>query len=517
MNDQIRAQHYANVVHPFLTVFIPFWFMLTVIFVMVNSAILSAGKVVFPPFYVLLLFIVGVSETVTGNMLYKERIAGMLPRLREFVFIVIFGMFFILLFHGEIARGNFNIGRIKIWLPMVFLAVEWFMSYYIHQKLRERELFLNFFKDKPEAEARETYNSFMHEGGESLKAIKSVKRFTVVLTVLGFLVLNVMTWGFRFNFRGLRLLIILVFFGGNILITSILNTWSEAQFILMDGLVVSNKQRRFRVGVIALLFIVLFVIAIPATGPKPLLPESYIAAFFDWLQKIGSFERPEVEVEPPEISFSQQEYEVGENLGQAMGQAGEQKKTLANIVRIIGWVLLVVLIVAAAAFLLRPLFRRGEGIAGITSTLKKAMDRIQKAVGQARASFQQFLQTLRDRRKSRIWKKIRGRGAEGRLQKTLERAAARMGISRRERRINNKVLRAFFRFIRWGEKRGVPFKTTMGAWEYAMKFETIAPERVDACVAVADMFEEVMYSNHAIEEKFRSTFYDRVKELVKAK
>ena len=518
MSDQIRAKQSASVVHPFLAVFIPFWFMLTVIFVMVNSALLQSEIVVFPPFFVVLLLLVGISETLTGNLLYKERIAGILPRLREFAFILIFGLFFILLFHGEIGRGNFNIGRVKIWLPMLFLAIEWFMSYYIHQKLRERELFLNFFEGKAENQVRDTYNSFMHEGGESLKAIKSVKGFIIALTVIGFLVLNVMSWGFRFNFRGMRLFILLVFFGGNILITSVLNTWSETQFILMDGLIVSRKQRRFRISVIVLLFAVLFIIAVPAAGQRPLLPESYISAFFDWLQRIGSFERPDVEVEPPEITATQEDYDTGDYLGKVSGVAGEQSDTLANITRIIGYILLGVIIIVAIVFLLRPLFKKGEGIAGVKSALKKAGENIRKAIEQMRVNFQAMLETLRNRRKSRAWNKIRGRGTQSsRLQQTLERAASRMGLSRKERRVNNRVLRSFFRFTKWGEKRGVPFKTTMGALEYASKLNSVAPGQLESCVELADVFEEIMYSDHTIQESLRSTFYDKVKEIVRAK
>ncbi len=518
ITDNIRARHYAQVVHPFITVFAPFWFMLTVVLVMVNSAILHSGATVFPPFYVVLLLLVGVSETVTGNLLYKERIAGILPRLREFVFIVVFGLFFILLFHGEVARGNFKIGRLKIWLPMLFLAAEWFMCYYIHGKLRERELFLKFFAGKPEPEAREIYNSYMHEGGESLNAIKSLKRFLVALLVIGFLMLNVMSWGFRFSFRGMSLFIILVFFGGYLLILSVLSTWAESQFILMDGLVVSRSQRRFRFALIILILAVLLVFAVPMTGSRPMLPESYITAFFEWLQSIGQFEPPEVEIEPPDITRGEQNYDTGDYLGRAASGLGEENDTLANITRMIGYILLVALSIGAITFLLLPILRRGGGGANLKEALARAVDAIRRSIARTRAAFARLLETIQTRRRARAWKRMRTRrDGAGRLQQTLERAAARMGLTRRERKINNKVLRAFFRFTRWGEKRGVPFQRTMGAWEYAAKLESVAPTVGADCVELAEMFEEVLYSNHKIEEAFRSAFYDKVKQVTRAK
>ena len=146
---------------------------------------------------------------------------------------------------------------------------------------------------------------------------------------------------------------------------SMLNAWSETQFIMMDGLIVNRKQRRFRMTLVLLVFILIFVIAIPMTGSRPMLPESYITAFFEWLQNIGRFEPPDVEVEPPEISLSQQEMDTGSYLGQALGGAQEQDETLANITRIIGWIILIALCIGAVIFLLMPLLRRDRGIAGL--------------------------------------------------------------------------------------------------------------------------------------------------------
>ena len=185
MNDQIQLRFYTAFFHPVLAIFVPFWFLVVMLLVFTNSLLLPAGMVIFPPMYFVLLILVGMSETITGNLLYKERIASILPRLREFVFVALIGFFLILLFHGEVARKSFNIGRIKIWLPAVFLGIQWFLSYFIHQKLREREIFLKYFAEKDGKRAREIYQAYMHEGSESLAAIKSIKKLIIALIVLG--------------------------------------------------------------------------------------------------------------------------------------------------------------------------------------------------------------------------------------------------------------------------------------------------------------------------------------------
>ncbi len=517
--DHIRVHYYNSVVHPLITIFVPFWFFLTNLLVIIEGAIsVGSDAVVFPPFYAILLLLVGISETVTGNMLYKERIGSILPRLRELVFVVIFGYLFILLLHGDLLRGNFNIGRLKVWLPLLILGVEWFLCYYIHQKLRERELFLQFFTGKSPKETRETYQSFMHEGGESLNAAKSVKRLTIVLTVIGFIVFNAISLGFNLAFRGWSLIIILIFFGGNFLVVGVLNTWNEVQFNMMDGLIVHRPQRRFRLGLIVLLFLAVFLVAIPLTGSNPLLPERYIAAFFDWLQSIGRFEPPDTEIEAPDFEMETPEYETGDYLGDATRQLGQQEN-LGNITRIIGYILLGVLGIGAVVFLLAPLLKRDrEGNRNIGLALRQGLDKIRQAVDRFVASINNLLEAIKNRRKSRVWDRIRARGSGGRLQQTLERAAEKVGLSRRERRINNRMLRAFFRFTKWGEKRGVPFTLSLGPAEYAEKVERESPSEVGGeCLDIAGMFEEALYSNHTIEESFRSEFYDKVKRVVKTK
>ena len=111
--------------------------------------------------------------------------------------------------------------------------------------------------------------------------------------------------------------------------------------------------------------------------------------------------------------------------------------------------------------------------------------------------------------------------ARGRAPSAEEIAAeerqARFAPDRKQRRINSKLLKSFFRFTRWGEKRGVPFRKTMGPWEYAQKLEIVAGDVEPGCMEIAGMFEEMMFSNHSIEEKYRTQFHDRVRQLIKKK
>ena len=336
--------------------------------------------------YFVLLLLVGASETITGNLLYKERIAGIVPRLREFIFVAGIGIFLVLLFHGEVGRKDFNIGRIKIWLPTVFLALQWFLSYFIHQKLREREIFLKFF-EKPEGKRiRDIYSSYMHEGSESLKALRSIKKLLISLIALGFIAFIITAWFLRIQYRGSARLLIFVFFSFFSLIIATLNSWHEMQFIMMDGHIVPPKQRRFRFFLILVLFIIVFIVMIPVTGSNALMPESYLTALFEWLESIGRFEAPDRDAPAPEFDFGAGPPVIENYLGETTGSMSDGLD-LSVVTKIIGWTLLIGLIGGLGVFLLLPVFRgvRGgfspsTGMRKILSSLKLSMDALRSSV-----------------------------------------------------------------------------------------------------------------------------------------
>ena len=90
-------------------------------------------------------------------------------------------------------------------------------------------------------------------------------------------------------------------------------------------------------------------------------------------------------------------------------------------------------------------------------------------------------------------------------------------MRRRERRVQGRILRAFFKFTRWGEKHGVAFRMSVGPWEYAQKIAAEAPELGEDCVDIAFMFEEMLYSNHTIKDDLRSALLGKIREVTKTR
>jgi hypothetical protein len=416
--------------------------------------------------------------------------------------------------HGDLFTGDARIGRVRIWLPVVVMAIQWNLSYFIHQRLRTREIFYRFFRGKRRHEIKDTYQSFAHESSESLQGVRSIRKLVIALQTITFVIYAVLGWGFRSPLTAADRLMVLIFYAFSFIALAALNGMHEVQFILMDGYVVPRRQRRFRLAVVLLFFVVIAAIAAPLTGREPLLPSSYLAAVFEWLQGLGSrADRPE-RVESPELRLTRPDSRMPD-VGRALGEI-EGGVDLSWLTKIIGWALLGALVLGAAVFLFSPFLRVSGGklrprerIAALFAAIGKGLERVRIAI-------RDFVEARRGRRKVRLWKRAsaRVRGVRGSVTGAAEQAAR---MRRRERRAHNRTLKTFMRFAKWGERQGVSFRTTRGPLEYACDVGAAAPESAAACREIAAMFEEVMYSQHDITEGFRSDLQEKVKRVTKSR
>jgi hypothetical protein len=96
-----------------------------------------------------------------------------------------------------------------------------------------------------------------------------------------------------------------------------------------------------------------------------------------------------------------------------------------------------------------------------------------------------------------------------------ENDAARHDTDRRFRRAKERTLRAFYKFVRWGEKQGAPFDSRTGAVEYAVKVANLVPECGDECILIADLFEEATFSNRGPTESVSLRIAGMVKQIIK--
>lgn len=513
----LRREHYSSVVHPFLSVFLPFIFLYTVVVVLVGGAFTMYDVEVFPPFFFVILLLAGMSETVTGNMLYKERITGIAPRLREFVVVLIVSFGLILLFYGDLTGGDIDLTRFNIWLSLIIVAAQWLFSYYVHQKLREREVFLGFFEGKEERLFQKIYADHNHEGGEAIKALQSLRKLTFGYIAVAFVLFLIMTWGVNVPLRGVDGVLVFVLFTSFYLITATLNRYIEMQQVMSAGYVVNRRQARQKFSTMLLVFAVVAVVALPVSGSRPLLPVSYLEAVVDWLAELGRRERRVEDVEPPSLSTEQSVEELPDYLGPAQRLLGERGGG-SNIGPIVGWILLGLIAIGFLYFLIAPLMRirrRGGNVGeAVAAGLRKFFANIRRALESFRNAFSRL---ARESRKVKgIFRKIREQ-AKAVAEAREEAAARRAGVSKRERRIQSKVLKSFMRFAKWAKRHEVSFHPSIAPREFSEMVARKVPERREDVVEIAQIFEEIIYSHHEIENSLQNRYYEKVSAVVKTR
>jgi hypothetical protein len=185
--------------------------------------------------------------------------------------------------------------------------------------------------------------------------------------------------------------------------------------------------------------------------------------------------------------------------------------------RIIGWNLLGLIGLALIIFLIYPLFkgfRRGERPSDIIRNgLKNLVQNLTETINSLKDSVSMFLAARKERalereaeRRLAKEKKQRKKGVEAALPRSK---------SRKERRFYSRVVKAYLKFAKWGEQKGVPFKRNLGPLEYAGMVGTALPESSGSCRDVAEMFEEIQFSGRQPGAELTQRYLKSVKDITK--
>jgi hypothetical protein len=362
---------------------------------------------------------------------------------------------------GDLFRGNWKILRLEIIYPLVVIIFMWSFSYYVHQKLRNRELFLSMLIGVEEKDLAKTFREFHFEAGQSIDGIKSIRRLIIGFQIIIFvLVLVVSSMNARLS-AGTTALILIHFAFGMIFFFS-LNGFLQSQDLFGAGFQVSKEiqSRRFRFTMLVL--VIGGLILVPIVREEPPLPASILASIMAWL---------------------------------------EEKLTLPEID-------------LAAAFLyviIAPLFRkRGTKVHPLKAFSKwiaTFWDSILSAIRNMGNSFKDF------QKRGKIRRKIREDLIKERKAEAGEEKGRRAGFFRRLTQAKN--IKAFLRLIRWGEKRGAKFQTYLGPKEYTETLGNIVPAIQETLVEIADLFEEQLFSHHEIDEEKNSKYFSNIRLVLK--
>jgi hypothetical protein len=514
----LRRKFYVTLVHPLISVLVPFILLHSLLLALANFFIKSAGIQVFPPFYWLILLLAGFAETTIANYLYQERNTGAAPRLREVVFVILGGALLIITFNGDLFRWDIDPKRISFWLPLLFVPVQWILTFYVHGKLRYRELFLQFFEGKDESEVFRVYQDFNHEASESYQQMRILKHLIIGFMIVIFVAWATIEWGmqpdFGFYERGSLFLGLVVY----LIITYAINGFGNLQQVMMEGYIIPQAQRRRRWFIIFIIIGAILLIILPFVGKEAPLPEQYLVDAFYWISDRLTLD--EVEGRPQELRFGSQAPRMPDlQVFDMLAEQGESKRVdLRWLMRLIGWNLLGLLVLAVIIFLIYPLFKgfkRGERPTDIIKNgFRTLMQNLSESLAAVKDSFTQFLEARRERAIERERDRKRAQ-EEKQRQKTGVEAALPKARSRRERRFYTRIVKSYLKFAKWGEQKGVPFARSLGPLEYAGMVGTAVPESDAYCSNIGEMFEEIQFSGRAPSSELTQRYLKSVKDITK--
>ena len=535
MNEK-RLKFYQSTLHPMLSIFIPYLFLFTFHHafraVMVGWIIPSIPDDVdlvltaptMPTAFFIVLLAIGVGEAISANFLSKERVTALVPRLREMLLFLIGGLIFIFLLRGDFSRRGLNPLQFNVIYPLIFVLLQWLLSFVIHRGLKERELFLSLLIGKEGVTLKNMLREFSAEAGDSEKAITRVKRILLFFQVIVILLLfSLLAFG-----SGVRpVYVVLSFFhvGFGLFFLVLLNHFLEEQSYLGDGLQITTKlnTRWFMAFFVVLaLGIILTLIVV---GNDSLLPASYIGQFFRGIDEwFANRARDVVPKYKPQSSdgapLMSDLANARDRLAGDLSMGEKRSEVLANILRIVAFSLLGLIGVGLIVFLVRPLFskesrenmKNRHPIQFVKSKLLaffqfvgKALSGIVKWLKSPKKGVRRFTQAIADRlRESPVFSR------EARLARKRE-------AERSKLRQHGREIRAFVRVIRWGEGLGVKFRKSLGPMAYVDLVGKAVPESQGALYAVAGIFEEIMYSQHSVPESRTEEYFQTIRDLVQTK
>ncbi len=509
-----RLRSYVRVVHPFLSVYLPFMFFLIVCEVLVGGVFAMYEVEVFPPFFPVILLLAGLTEAVSSNLLARSRISGITPRLREAFFVLLVSFGLILLLYGDLTSGDIDLSRFNIWLSLIVVLGQWLFSLQIHSRLRERELFLGFFEGKDPRSYGDIYSTYNHEAGQAFKALGGVRRTVIGFIAVVFVLLIIATWAVGLELGGVERMLFFGFFLTFFYITSLLERYRDMLRVLMSGHAVTPAHARIKNTTMLLIFGVVAVIAIPLAGRQAWLPSSYLVAFGEWLTDVTRWEFEPGEVRAPEVAPGPTMDDTFDRMSDFRDIMGERDSG-PGIARYVGYTLLGLIGLGFLAFLLMPILR----IRGSDLNLRQALsESLRSLVTGLKAGWAKLVGTLRlAARQGRQVGEFLTRERRDRESRGQDGATDRRRIDRRERRIHGRLMKSFTKFVRWAARHDVTFDPSIAPREFSEMISRKVPDRRGDCMEIAELFEEIVYSDHRIGEEIHERYHEKVSAVVRGR
>ncbi len=514
--DDRRLKFLQTVLHPFISICLPFLFTVT-FYTYLHNLLLHQFFPKAHPVFIFLLAAAALGESVSANALMKQRIVGIAPRIREIVLFLLASFLFLMVFTADVFEGDLSPLKGEILFPLVLIFIEWLLCFVIHRDLKRRELFLQLIDGKSSKDLVNSVRDLFKEAGDSKDGRKKVRRVIIIFQAI----IIVLLLAVYITFEQIKP--VWVFLGAlHSLLTFLgiinLNHADHEEELLGAGLHMDKKLRSRRNGATFFFLVLSFCVVFPLTSDNSVFSAQAIADFLARVNDMMNLRQLKVE-DTQEMVFSQTEEEQQmDYAAQQVSGKIEGRGVLADIVKIVGIVLLVLVGILFIYFLIKPLFSRDKSE---RKTLSSYLGRVMQGLKKMRSGFKDSLSSfIRWIKRQRVNIKNTTRTFVEKVQETRDaaREARRMRAEQRseqKRVLSNDFVKEYCKLIRWAERNGREFRKSAGPLRFLDHMAELFPDNKEDLHRAGSLFEEAIYSGRTIEDGILREFSDLVKKINK--
>ena len=497
---------YKSVIHPLLSITVPFLFLLfTAPLLEGMTPLPAAGRWMY-----LLLLLVGVSETALGNILKEER-ASWGARLRELIItLAVFFLIFSLV--RKPPQGPFYfrfVPNLVIGYRLTLIAGMWLLTFAIHNNYRSWEQFVYLRGDKEGPRLQQCLRESIVFITDIKTRMWNVKKICILLLFLSLIIL-LFAYGTGnppspFHIGVLVLLLLAVYVH-----IAVVNQALEEFRLTIDGLRIPYLQKLRQLVFAAVMLGVVAFGSVFVAGNRALLPVSLIERFLEFLSSL--FSEREVNIRLPRSMPAQQQYDrIVDYYNQFDINNVEMFLFLENLFRMIKHALFAAGIALGVILVFGPLFSQEFRDYLRRLALTEALSSVGQRVGYFfKTVIAVFSSIIRNGFK--LLDGLSGTKKEAEFKTGRKADSGRHSwLKRRELDRLSKQMEKIFSAAR---RKGVPYYNHQTLEEYAVRLTRDLPVSEEPLADITRIYEMARFSEMIVGFSRRKEFSARVKYVL---
>ncbi|MBN2545776.1 MAG: hypothetical protein JXB50_08270 [Spirochaetes bacterium] len=487
-------------IHPFFSIFTPYLFLITYDRIINN---LTSFNI---PFYLVLSIIFsGIAESIFSN-LYDKKYSDYLVRIRECIFIIVIcSVIYYVLLDGVL---------IFVFYLVLLVFLQWFLSFNIHRNFRSREILFNDVKNKKGKYLSDILRNSQFVSQEAFFDLSSIKKIIIYFQlIIFFLVLIYYLSNIQLKLSTVIAITINSIF--SFITISVINFYTDEQKMLFKGFLLDNKIKNDKLSFIFIFLSVTFIISLILSSYLKLFNYSDLVYLLSLIS--GLFPGPPRRETNPLFD------KMRETQSNRMQQIESFNKlvndkilfkifiyiTAALFITAIAFMLILIFI-----FLFKPFFKK-LNLKNIK--LKRKINLFFSFIKSIIDSTIKFFKALFSNIRATVSINKNIDGINKKL--NIIHIKNMKKISKKKKKEINSIIKSFMHVIKWGEKKGVKYYGYLAPKEYINNLTAFLNKTNDVLIVnlnkIADIFEEVIFSDHIIGNEVIKNYKTLIKNTTK--